>query len=74
LALDVFEERQLFRVVDVPVTKIVVIENGHFELPSMSWRRKAAQRAAGWPLNDLLEPPPRLLIITESAVTGISHA
>jgi hypothetical protein len=44
LALDVFEERQLFRVVDLPVTKTVVIENGHFELPSLSWRRKALQR------------------------------
>jgi hypothetical protein len=31
LALDVFKERQLFRVVDVPVAKIVVIENGHFK-------------------------------------------
>jgi hypothetical protein len=44
LASDVFEERQLFRIVDVPVTKIVVIENGHFKLPSSSWRRKAVQR------------------------------
>jgi hypothetical protein len=28
----------------MPVAKIVVIENGHFELPSVSWRRKALQR------------------------------
>ena len=50
LALHVFQERQLFRVVDAPVAKIVVIENSHLKLSPLSAQRKALQRTAGWPL------------------------